>query len=135
MDLELLTIFNLLGVLIHSRPLFRVKLCNHLIMHVPFSSSNSPCQCGKTVPTVHLPSSKYCLGFSPTLTHGSLKPTGRFLYKKKSGWQLQMTCSSFCYFVPFRLCEKECAILGVNLDRKEMITFFSFNPQVRSILF
>jgi len=42
-----------------------------------------------------------------------------------------MTCSSFCYFVPFRLCEKECAILGVNLDRKEMITFFSFNPQVR----
>lgn len=42
-----------------------------------------------------------------------------------------MTCSSFCYFVTFRLCEKKCSILGVNLDKKEMITFFPFNPQVR----
>lgn len=42
-----------------------------------------------------------------------------------------MTCSSFCYFVTFRLCEKKCSILGVNLDKKQMTLFFSCNPQVR----
>lgn len=47
-----------------------------------------------------------------------------------------MTYSSFCYFVPFRLCEKECAILGVNLDNKEMITFsFLLTHESKSILF
>lgn len=31
--------WNLLAVLIHSKPLFRFKLCNHCRMHVSFSSS------------------------------------------------------------------------------------------------
>lgn len=42
-----------------------------------------------------------------------------------------MTCSSFCYFVICRLCEEDCSILCVNLDKTEMITFPPFNPQIR----
>ena len=43
-----------------------------------------------------------------------------------------MTCSSFYYFVTFRLCEEACSLLGMNLEKKETISAPApFNPQIR----
>lgn len=40
-----------------------------------------------------------------------------------------MTCSSFYYFVTFRLCEEVCSLLGMNLEKKETISAPApFNP-------